>query len=113
MSTPIRIPAVAESITEVMIAEWLVQDGQAVQLDTPLILIETDKASMEVVAEVAGVVKITTPAGTVVPVGAEIGQLVPGEAGASAPAPAAPAAPAAQTTLNPQAAWPFPTASKP
>jgi 2-oxoglutarate dehydrogenase E2 component (dihydrolipoamide succinyltransferase) len=96
MSTPIRIPAVAESITEVMIAEWLVQDGQAVQLDTPLILIETDKASMEVVAEVAGVVKITTPAGTVVPVGAEIGQLVPGEAGAVAPAPTAnPASPAA------------------
>ncbi|HSH90833.1 MAG TPA: histone, partial [Ramlibacter sp.] len=28
-------------------------------------------------------------------------------------APAAPAMPAAQTTLNPQAAWPFPTASKP
>ncbi|MES2402367.1 MAG: histone, partial [Pseudomonadota bacterium] len=31
----------------------------------------------------------------------------------AAKAPAAPAAPAAQTTLNPQAAWPFPTASKP
>ena len=34
-------------------------------------------------------------------------------AAASAPAMKAPAAPAAQTTLNPQAAWPFPTASKP
>ncbi|MDZ4142971.1 MAG: histone, partial [Burkholderiales bacterium] len=31
----------------------------------------------------------------------------------AAPKAAAPAAPAAQTTLNPQAAWPFPTASKP
>jgi pyruvate dehydrogenase E2 component (dihydrolipoamide acetyltransferase) len=57
MSIEIKIPAVAESVTEAMIAEWYVEDGAFVELDQPICSLETDKASMDIPSPEAGVVK--------------------------------------------------------
>lgn len=100
MSTPIRIPAVAESITEVQIAEWLVKDGQAVEVDQPILVIETDKASMDIAAEVAGVIKISLAAGEIAAVGAEVGTIAAGAAPTSAPASSPAAEALAKTTVE-------------
>lgn len=49
-----RLPDVGEGIAEAEIVRWLVQPGQAVKLDEPLVEIETDKAVVEVPAPIAG-----------------------------------------------------------
>lgn len=50
----IKVPQVGESITEVTLSQWLKQDGDIVALDEPICEIESDKATLEVVAEQAG-----------------------------------------------------------
>lgn len=75
MAKDIIIPSVAESITEVMIAEWLIEDGEYVEMDTPICTIETDKASMDIAAEVSGVLHISAAEDEVIQVGGVIGSL--------------------------------------
>ena len=53
----IKIPSPGESITEVEIGNWLKQDGDLVQIDESLCEIETDKATLPLVAEVSGRLK--------------------------------------------------------
>ncbi|MFH2051066.1 MAG: 2-oxoglutarate dehydrogenase complex dihydrolipoyllysine-residue succinyltransferase [bacterium] len=55
MSVEVTVPALGESITEVQVAAWLKQPGDQVALDEPLVEIESDKATVEVPAPVAGV----------------------------------------------------------
>ena len=104
MAKEILIPNVAESITEVMIAEWNVQDGDYVELDQPICVIETDKASMDLTAEVAGQIKITVEEGEVVQVGAPIGELDESAAPATSAAPAEAPAPEASAPASAPAA---------
>ncbi|MFN8238424.1 MAG: 2-oxoglutarate dehydrogenase complex dihydrolipoyllysine-residue succinyltransferase [Chitinophagales bacterium] len=52
----IKVPTIGESVTEVTLAAWLVQDGDYVKLDQPLAEFESDKATFEMPAEVAGVI---------------------------------------------------------
>ena len=54
MTVEVKVPAVGESITEVYIGKWLKQEGDEVAKDEPLVELETDKATMEVHASVAG-----------------------------------------------------------
>ncbi|MCU0445161.1 MAG: 2-oxoglutarate dehydrogenase complex dihydrolipoyllysine-residue succinyltransferase [Microscillaceae bacterium] len=75
MSLEIKIPNVAESITEVTIAQWLKKDGEFVNRDEALCEVETDKATQELFSEEAGILKIMTPAGETVAVGAVIGKI--------------------------------------
>ncbi|MCB0342797.1 MAG: 2-oxoglutarate dehydrogenase complex dihydrolipoyllysine-residue succinyltransferase [Pseudobdellovibrionaceae bacterium] len=75
MAFSIKIPAVGESITEATIAEWSKQDGEYVNRDDVLLVLETDKASVEVVAEESGLLKISTPEGETVPIGEVVGQI--------------------------------------
>lgn len=75
MAFEIKIPSVGESITEVTIAEWLKSDGEYVDKDENLLTVETEKATVEVVAEMAGVLKIKTPAGEVAQVGQSVGSI--------------------------------------
>ena len=91
----IVIPHVGESVQEAVLAEWFKQDGEIVELDEPLLVIETDKVTLEVVAEARGIVAITVPEGETVAIGAVVGTLTPvaGEA-VAAPADAAQEAPA-------------------
>ncbi len=56
MSTEVKVPAAGESITEVVIGEWLKRVGDRVEVDEPLVEIETEKATLEVPSPVAGVI---------------------------------------------------------
>ncbi|MBR9987385.1 MAG: 2-oxoglutarate dehydrogenase complex dihydrolipoyllysine-residue succinyltransferase [Desulfosarcina sp.] len=95
MSIEIKIPSVGESVQEAVLAEWFKQDGDTVRKDDPLFVIETDKVTLEVVAEADGVLKILVAAGETVAIGTVVGALEPVDAAAPAPAkPKAETAPA-------------------
>ena len=55
--TEVTVPALGESITEGLISQWLVADGEAVTVDQPIYELDTDKISTEVQAPVAGVLR--------------------------------------------------------
>jgi 2-oxoglutarate dehydrogenase E2 component (dihydrolipoamide succinyltransferase) len=61
----VKVPSPGESITEVEIASWLVSDGDYVQQDVELCEIDSDKATLTVNAEKAGIVSIKVKEGTV------------------------------------------------
>src|SRR5690625_3779277 len=72
----IKIPELAESITEGTIAEWLVKEGDKVEKGDPVVELETDKVNVEVNAEFSGVlVEITAGEGEDVEVGDVIGKV--------------------------------------
>ncbi len=82
----IVIPSVGESVQEAVLAEWFKQDGDTVEIDEPLLVIETDKVTLEVVAEARGVVAITVPEGETVAIGAVVGTITPSDGEVVAPA---------------------------
>ncbi|HLV11835.1 MAG TPA: biotin/lipoyl-containing protein, partial [Trueperaceae bacterium] len=55
MATDVKVPAAGESISEVVIGAWLKSVGDAVAADEPVVELETDKATLELPAPVAGV----------------------------------------------------------
>lgn len=110
--TEIRVPTLGESVTEATIGRWFKKAGDAVAVDEPLVELETDKVTIEVPAPSAGTLsEIIAADGTTVAVGALLGQITDGAAGAKpAAAPAKPAAAApAPAAAAPAAA---PAASK-
>lgn len=56
MSIEIKVPSPGESISEVTVSKWLKQVGDYVQLDEPLVELESEKATFEVNAESAGII---------------------------------------------------------
>ncbi|MBJ6108641.1 2-oxoglutarate dehydrogenase complex dihydrolipoyllysine-residue succinyltransferase [Hymenobacter sp. BT523] len=100
MALEIKIPAVGESITEVTIAKWLKQDGDAVKRDEVIAELESDKATFELPAEADGVLKIRVAEGETIGIGTVIADL-DGVASGSAAAPAAPAAAPAASAADP------------
>jgi len=52
----IKVPTIGESVTEVTLSSWLVEDGDYVKLDQPLAEFESDKATFEMPSEVAGII---------------------------------------------------------
>jgi 2-oxoglutarate dehydrogenase E2 component (dihydrolipoamide succinyltransferase) len=121
MAVELRVPEVGESITEVEIGDWLKAEGERASREEAVVMIETDKVTVELPAPVGGVVsKILAPKGTKAKVGDVIGYMeestgsvrppppdgysppppqkpapAPAPAAAVAPAPAAPPAPPA------------------
>jgi 2-oxoglutarate dehydrogenase E2 component (dihydrolipoamide succinyltransferase) len=75
MIVEIKVPSVGESVTEATLAEWFKKDGDPVQKDEPLFVIETDKVTLEVVAEADGVLSIKIQAGETVAIGAVVGTI--------------------------------------
>jgi 2-oxoglutarate dehydrogenase E2 component (dihydrolipoamide succinyltransferase) len=75
MIVEIKVPGVGESVTEATLAEWFKKDGDPVQKDEPLFVIETDKVTLEVVAEADGVLSIKVQAGETVAIGAVVGTI--------------------------------------
>jgi 2-oxoglutarate dehydrogenase E2 component (dihydrolipoamide succinyltransferase) len=69
MKSNVVAPSVGESITEVSILKWAKPNGSTVKVGELLIEIETDKATVEVVAEQAGTLQILRQAGERIPVG--------------------------------------------
>src|SRR5262245_10627020 len=105
MAIQIKVPAVGESITEVTIANWLKKDGDVVKLDEVIAELESDKATFELTAPSAGLLKIIKQQGETVPIGSLICEVEPSGATAAAAAPA-PAQPAAQPAAAPAAQAP-------
>jgi pyruvate/2-oxoglutarate dehydrogenase complex dihydrolipoamide acyltransferase (E2) component len=75
MSTPISIPKLGVSMTEGTLVEWLVADGDSVQVGDILYRVETDKVENEIEAPVAGVVRIIGEEGETYDVGTQIGSI--------------------------------------
>ncbi|HIN08969.1 MAG TPA: 2-oxoglutarate dehydrogenase complex dihydrolipoyllysine-residue succinyltransferase [Phycisphaerales bacterium] len=75
MTTPITIPNLGESISEVMLGRWLVTDGQWIERDQPLVEIESDKVTQELPAPISGVVSITQQTGAECRFGDTIGNI--------------------------------------
>lgn len=69
MIVEIKVPSPGESISEVEIASWLVQDGEYVEKDQELAEVESDKATLPLIAEESGKIKIMAEVGETVPVG--------------------------------------------
>jgi len=84
----LKVPSVGESITEVQIGDWLVGEGSDARKDDALVVIETDKVTVELPAPVAGkVTKVLKKKGDTATVGEVIGYMEAGvvDAGASKP----------------------------
>lgn len=77
---PIRMPKLSMTMTEGEFGDWLVSTGDAVGKGTPVAVIMTDKAEMEVESEVAGrLTRQTAREGDVIAVGEPIGYVERGE----------------------------------
>ena len=108
MSSEIRVPTLGESVTEATIAQWYKKPGDAVAIDEPLCELETDKVTIEVPAQSAGVLaEVTVAEGETVEVGALLGSIGEGTGKENAtentapPAETAPAASAEPTPAPP------------
>jgi 2-oxoglutarate dehydrogenase E2 component (dihydrolipoamide succinyltransferase) len=112
--TEIRVPTLGESVTEATIGRWFKKAGDAVAVDEPLVELETDKVTIEVPAPSAGTLgEIAAKDGETVAVGALLGQINDGAAGAAAKPAAAPAKAAAPAAPPPAAAAPAPAPTAP
>jgi 2-oxoglutarate dehydrogenase E2 component (dihydrolipoamide succinyltransferase) len=116
--TEIRVPTLGESVTEATIGRWFKKPGEPVAVDEPLVELETDKVTIEVPAPSAGTLgDIVAKDGETVAVGALLGQINDGAAGAaakpaSAPAKAASPSPA-PAAASAAASAPAPSAKAP
>ena len=72
MILEMKVPSPGESITEVEIATWLVQDGDYVEKDQPIAEVDSDKATLELPAEESGVITLKAEEGDAVAVGAVV-----------------------------------------
>ena len=115
----IVIPPIGESITEVTLGEWLVEDGSYVNEGDELVEVESDKATLPLPAEQSGVIKIIASEGDDLEIGAVVAEL---DTSASAPAeesnssdapepPSAPSAPSAEASGGDKN-YPSPAAGK-
>ena len=64
-----KVPSPGESITEVEIANWLVEDGDYVEKDQPIAEVDSDKATLELPAEESGIITLKAEEGDAVAVG--------------------------------------------
>src|SRR5262249_59913231 len=95
MAFSVQMPALGESVTEGTVTRWLKQEGDAVELDEPLLEVSTDKVDTEIPSPAAGVLaRIIAQEDDTVAIGGElavIGDAADGQGGRAAPPP--PAAP--------------------
>ncbi len=106
MAIQVKVPTVGESITEVTIANWLKKDGDVVKMDEVIAELESDKATFELTAPQAGILKIVKQQGEAVPIGGLVCEIADG-GGASAPAPK----PESKAEASAPTPAPVPTAS--
>ena len=96
MGVDLVVPTLGESISEAVVGKWHKKPGDAVKADEPLLVLETDKVTVDVPSPAAGTLeKALAKEGQTVRVGEVLGSVAAGAvAAAPAPAAAAPAAPA-------------------
>ncbi|NOY37136.1 MAG: 2-oxoglutarate dehydrogenase complex dihydrolipoyllysine-residue succinyltransferase [Chlorobi bacterium] len=116
MKLEIKIPSPGESITEVEVAAWLVEDGDYVEKNQEIAEVESEKATLPVIAEESGKVKFLIESGTQAKVGDIIctidtdaavpvssqGEEKPGESATSTPAEKASTLPEKETAPQPE-----------
>ncbi len=109
MILEMKVPSPGESITEVEIATWLVQDGDYVEKDQAIAEVDSDKATLELPAEASGVITLKAEEGDAVAVGQVVCHI---DTAASAPegAKTTPAAKAAPAPSTPAVETPSPSA---
>ena len=108
MILEMKVPSPGESITEVEIAQWLVADGDYVEKDQAIAEVDSDKATLELPAEVSGTITLKAEEGDAV----EVGQVVclidtdgqPAEGGAPAKEAATPDEPVKEAPVSAPAA---------
>ncbi len=72
MILEMKVPSPGESITEVEIAQWLVEDGDYVEKDQAIAEVDSDKATLELPAEASGIITLKAEEGDAVAVGAVV-----------------------------------------
>ena len=106
MILEMKVPSPGESITEVEIAQWLVADGDFVEKDQAIAEVDSDKATLELPAEVSGTITFKAEEGDAVEVGAVVCLIdTKGEAAAGA---ATTASSAATVAAEPTPKTPIP-----
>ena len=75
MQVELKVPEVGESVKEAILAEWYKKEGDSVEKDEPVFVIETDKVTLEVPAEESGVLHILVAEGENVEIGTVVGTL--------------------------------------
>jgi 2-oxoglutarate dehydrogenase E2 component (dihydrolipoamide succinyltransferase) len=106
MILEMKVPSPGESITEVEIAQWLVADGDYVEKDQAIAEVDSDKATLELPAEVSGTITLKAEEGDAVEVGAVVCLIdTEGEAAAGA---ATRASSAATVAVEPTPKTPIP-----
>jgi 2-oxoglutarate dehydrogenase E2 component (dihydrolipoamide succinyltransferase) len=105
----IKVPQLGESITEVTIEKWLLKEGESVERDRPIAVIESDKATVELPAETSGkITKLLKKAGDTAQVGEVIAVIEPGAVAAVSKPASAPAAPPVDRTTAKSSPPPIP-----
>lgn len=98
----IKVPVIGESITEVSLTSWAVEDGDQVNEGDILCEIESDKATVELPAESSGIITRKVDEGSDLPIGAVIATLAVTKGGSVSSTPSLPAIPeSAQTSAAP------------
>ncbi len=116
MILEMKVPSPGESITEVEIATWLVKDGDYVEKDQAIAEVDSDKATLELPAEAAGIITLKAEEGDAVKVGQVVCLIDTGAAkpaGGAAPAPAAEEKKEEPRKEEPKAAAPAPAPAAP
>ena len=116
MSLEVTVPSPGESVTEVEIANWLKKTGDYVNKDEEICEIDSDKATLTISAEAAGVLEVLVEAGTKVNVGEVVAKIDTSAAapeGQAAPAAEAPKKADAPKADAPKQETPKPEATKP
>ncbi|HEY2586546.1 MAG TPA: 2-oxoglutarate dehydrogenase complex dihydrolipoyllysine-residue succinyltransferase [Tepidisphaeraceae bacterium] len=88
MPTNISVPALGESVSEATVLRWLKNDGDYVEVDEPLVELETDKANVDIPTSAPGVLRQAKRAGDTVKVGETIARIEEGAKPATGAAPA-------------------------
>jgi len=91
MATAIKVPNVGESVTEVTLSKWLVNEGDYVEVDQEICELESDKATLELPAEVGGRIHLIANEGDDLEIGAVIAEIDESAAKAEKDKKAAPA----------------------
>ncbi|HEX8459992.1 MAG TPA: 2-oxoglutarate dehydrogenase complex dihydrolipoyllysine-residue succinyltransferase [Segetibacter sp.] len=106
----IKVPTIGESITEVTLVKWMKKDGDHVERDEVIAEFESEKATFEVNAEKAGVLKTNAAEGDTLNIGAVLAQIDEAAQNTGTAAPASAPSPATEPAPQAQAAAPAPVA---
>ena len=85
----VLVPVLGESVVEATVSKWIKKQGEFVEVDDPIVELETDKVTLEVPAATSGILdNLTVSEGDTVEVGALLGIIIAGEKSDEIPAPA-------------------------